>query len=92
MMHTGSEVTRQVLAIQKTLTRNGFRTLALLQERSEQLTRSFFTPKDTTDGESQQIWQGWAEAGRAGRQAVESTIDTYFDIMEGVLIPGKSRK
>jgi hypothetical protein len=93
MMLTGVTVTRQVLAVQKTLARNGLRTMALLQERGEQVARSFLVPDgdDKYAAGDRHLWEHWSETGQAGRKVVETAVYTYFEMLEGMLLPGERR-
>jgi hypothetical protein len=87
-MLTGVTVTRQILAVHKTLARNGLRTLALVQERGDRMARSFLAPggEDATGGE--RLWEHWSETGQAGRKVFETAVDAYFEMLEGMLLPG----
>lgn len=93
MMLTGVTVTRQVLAVQKTLARNGFRTVALIQERGERVARSFLVPDGDDDNaaEGRHLWGAWSETGQAGRKVFETAVDAYFEMLEGMLLPGGRR-
>jgi hypothetical protein len=93
MMLTGVTVTRQILAINKTLTRNGLRTLALLQERSDRVASSLLAPCGTGEAAGQHLWEQWSEAGQAGCKVVESVTDAYFEMLEAMLPPsGRPRR
>jgi hypothetical protein len=81
-------MTRQVLAIQKTMVNNGFRTLALMQERGEQVARSFLASDATDSADIQRLWEQWSLMGQAGREALETATDAVFGLFEGWLPPG----
>jgi hypothetical protein len=83
-------MTRQVLAIQKTLVNNGLRTLTLMQERGEQVARSFLASDATDSADIQRLWQQWSQTGQAGREALVTATDAYFGILEGLLSPGNN--
>jgi hypothetical protein len=85
MMTTGVTVARQILEINKTLARNGFRTLTLLQERSDRVAQSFLAPNGETSVDTGRLWEGWSEAGLAGREAFEAALDAYFEMLAGML-------
>lgn len=85
MMTTGVTVARQILEINKTLTRNGFRTLTLLQERGDRVAQSFLAPMGGASVDSERLWEGWSEAGLAGREAFEAALDAYFEMLAGML-------
>lgn len=84
MMIFGVTAARQFLEIHKTLTRNGFRSLALLQERGDQLAQTILDssgrPADTHC-----LWEGWSETGQTGRRALETATEAYFEMLAGML-------
>lgn len=87
MMHTGVAVTRQILAVQKTLAHNGLRTFALMQARGERMARAFLAPDGEDAPGVDRLWDDWSETGQAGRKVFEAAVDAYFDMLEGVLLP-----
>jgi hypothetical protein len=88
MMPNGVTMTKQILAVQKTLVNNGFRTLALLQERNEQVARSFAASGGMDSVDTQRLWEQWSQMGQAGREALVTATDAYFGLLEGMLSPG----
>ena len=90
-MLTGVAVTRQMLAVQKTLAQNGLRTMSLLQERNQRMARSFLMPDDEDAGGEPHLWDHWSSTGQAGRKVFEAAVNAYFDMLEGVLLPGDRR-
>ena len=92
MMHTGVAVTRHILAVQKTVTHNGLRTFALIQERGERMTRSFLAPDGEDAPGGGRLWDHWSETGQAGRKVFEAAVDAYFEMIEGVLLPDDGQR
>jgi hypothetical protein len=74
------------LAVNKVLSHNGFRTLDLMQKRGEGMARSLLAP-DGADVEGRHLWEYWSESGRAGRKVLETAVDAYFEMLEGMLLP-----
>jgi adenosylmethionine-8-amino-7-oxononanoate aminotransferase len=81
-------MTRQILTIQKTLVNNSFRTLALMQERGDQVARSFLASGGKESADTQRLWEQWSQTGQAGREALVTAADTYFGLLEGMLSSG----
>jgi hypothetical protein len=81
-------MTKQILAIQKTLVNNGFRTLALMHERGEQVARSFLASDASDSADMQRLWEQWSLTGQAGREALETATDAVFGMLEGWLPTG----
>jgi adenosylmethionine-8-amino-7-oxononanoate aminotransferase len=78
-------MTKQILAVQKTLVNNGLRTLALLQERGDQVARSFMTSGGSDSIDTQLLWEHWSQMGEAGREVLVTASDAYFGLLEGLL-------
>jgi len=87
MMPNGVTMTKQILAVQKTLVNNGFRTLALLQERGHQVARSIMATGGTDSVDTQRLWEQWSQMGQAGREVLVTATDAYFGLLEGLLSP-----
>jgi len=88
MVLSSVTMTRQILTIQKTLVNNGIRTLALMQERGEQVARSFLASGGTDSDSTQRLWEQWSQTGQAGREVLVTAADAYFGLLEGMLPPG----
>lgn len=84
MMLFGVTAARQILEIQKTLARNGFRNLALLQERGDQLAQTILANSERS-ADTRQLWEGWSETSQTGRRALETATDAYFEMLTGTL-------
>ena len=91
-MRTGVAVTRQLLSVQRTLTQNGLRTLALMQERSERVTRSFLASHGEDAPDGRPLWDPWSETGQAGCRVFQSAVDAYFKMLEGMLLPDEGQR
>jgi hypothetical protein len=81
---------KQILAVQKTLVNNSFRTLAILQERSERVARSLVVSGGMGNDDSQRLWAQWSQMGQAGREVLVTATDAYFGLLEGMLPSGDS--
>jgi hypothetical protein len=87
MTLSGVTMTKQILAVQKTLVNNGLRTLALLQERGDQVARSIMASGGTDSVGGQHLWEQWSQMGQAGRDMLVTATDAYFGLLEGLLHP-----
>lgn len=85
MILSGVTMTKQILAVQKTLVNNGLRTLALMQERSDQVARSFLTSGGADSVDTRRLWEQWSQMSLAGREALLTATDAYFGLLEGLL-------
>jgi hypothetical protein len=85
MIPSGVTMTRQILAVQKTLVNNGLRNLALMQERGDQVARSFLTAGGTDSADTQRLWEQWSQMSLAGREVLLTATDAYFGLLEGLL-------
>jgi hypothetical protein len=85
MIRDSVTMARQILAIQKTLINNSYRSLTLMKERSEQVVRSFLVSGGTESPDTQRLWEQWSQTGKAGCEVLVTTTDAYFGLLEGLL-------
>lgn len=90
MIRNSVTMARHILAIQKTLVNNGYRTLALIQERGEQVARSVLASAGTESPENQRLWEQWSQTGQAGREVLVTATEAYFGLLEGLLPSGNN--
>jgi hypothetical protein len=74
-----TQMTKQMIDLQKTTFDNFFNAMVLVQEQGEKMTQALFEQASWLPEESRRLVDQWLAMGKKGRDDLKSALDDNYD-------------